>query len=237
MGVFNQLFLKFFSELVGSIVRSQSMKRNYFSVVSTILLILSLVAFSDNWITDVGQKSNSDPKFVIHGLFCFAWFIILLIQSGFIRKEKYKAHMKLGVAGLVAALGVFITTLYIFIVIYKGWGEMSPLVKANRFFMLSFALMISVAYLNKRNTAQHKRLIIVASFYMLGPILDRAMGRSFLDSMISSDLIWDFTFYGIWSSFFISLFVYDLGVIKKIHPVTYVGAIVFGSILAISFFS
>jgi uncharacterized membrane protein YozB (DUF420 family) len=213
------------------------MKKYYFLVVSIILLIFSLIGFSDNLITDVGQKSNSDPKFIIHGLFCFAWFIILVIQTNFIRKGNYKAHMRLGIAGLIAAFGVFITTVYIFIVIYKGWDNMSPLVKANRFFMLSFAIMVTIAYFNRKKPAYHKRLIFVASFYMLGPILDRAMGRSFLDSMITTDLSWDLTFFGIWTSFFISLFIYDWAILKKIHTVTYLGLFVFCIIWAISFLS
>ena len=96
------------------------MKKYYFFVVSIILLVLSFIGFSDNLITDVGQESNSDPKFIIHGLFCFAWFIILVIQTNFIKKGNYKAHMTYGIAGLLAALGVFITTLYIFIVIYNN---------------------------------------------------------------------------------------------------------------------
>ncbi len=78
--------------------------------------------------------------------------------------------MKLGIAGLIAAFGVFTTTLYIFIVIYKGWDDMSPLVRVNRFLMLGFAILLTLAYLNRKNTAQHNRLIFVAAFYVLGPI-------------------------------------------------------------------
>lgn len=211
------------------------MKKYYFLVVSSILFIFSVIAFSDNLITDVGQKSNSDPKFIIHGLFCFAWFIILVLQTNFIRKENYKAHFRLGIAGLMAAFGVFISTLYIFIVLYNGWDNMSPLVKANRFFILSFAAMVAIAYFKREKPAYHKRLIFVATFYMLGPILDRAMGRSFLDSLIKTDLTWDLVFFGIWSSFFLSLFVYDWTVIKRLHVVTYLGFLIFIVIWAISF--
>lgn len=213
------------------------MKKYYFLIVSIILLILSLAAFSDNLITDVGQKSNSDPKFIIHGLFCFAWFIILVLQTNFIKKRNYKAHMKLGIAGLIAAIGVFITTLYIFIVIYNGWNNMSPEVRANRFLMLGFAIFVTLAYLKRKKTAEHKRLIIVASFYMLGPILGRAMGHSFLNSILVSDLSWDLTFLGFWTTFFISLFIYDWVVIKRIHKVSSIGFFVFATIWAISFVS
>lgn len=210
------------------------MKTNYFLITSIILMLLSILGFSDNLFTDVGQKSNSDPKFVIHGLFCFAWIIILVIQSNYIRKGNYKAHMTLGISGLISAIGVFLTTLYIFAVVYKGWDAMSILVKANRFFILAFATMVTLGYLKRRNSGSHKRYMYIATLYMLGPILDRAMGRSFLDSMIEEPLIWDITFHSIWTFFFISLFMYDWATLKKIHPVTYSGLIVYGLIWLLS---
>lgn len=211
------------------------MKKKYFLVVSIILLVLSLVAFSDNLITDVGQKSNSDPKFIIHGLFCLAWFIILVIQTNFIKKGNYDAHMKLGIAGIIVAIGVFITTLYIFVVIYNGWNNMTPDVRVNRFLMLGFAIFITLSYFKRKKTADHKRLVIIASFYILGPILGRAIGRSFLNSILVSDLSWDITYIGIWSSFFISLLLYDWAIMKRIHVVSYFGFLIFGVVWAISF--
>ncbi|MBK8634965.1 MAG: hypothetical protein KA767_16830 [Saprospiraceae bacterium] len=212
------------------------MKKYYFLVVSLFLLVLSIIAFSDNLITDVGQKSNSDPKFIIHGLFCFAWFIMLVIQTNFIKNNNFKAHIELGFAGLFAALGVFLSTIYIFILIYDGWDNMSPLVKANRFFMLGFGILIALAYLYRKQTASHKRLMFVASFYMLGPILDRAMGRSFIDSMISSEMGWQLTFFGIWTAFFISLIVYDWVLSKSIHVVSSLGFLVYVLILGVSMY-
>lgn len=197
------------------------MKRYYFVVASSLLLFLSLLAFSDNLITDVGQKSNSDPKFIIHGLFCFAWFIILVIQTNFVSKGNYKAHIRFGIFGLVVALGVFISSLYIFIVIYEGWDMMSYTVKANRYFMLSFGILVTLAYVKRKQLGEHKRLMYLATLYMLGPILSRVMARLSLESVITSDVTWDITFHGTWTLFFITLFVYDLATLKKIHPVTY----------------
>jgi hypothetical protein len=211
------------------------MKKYYFLIVSSILLGLSILAFSDNLITDVGQKSNSDPKFIIHGLFCFAWFIMLVIQTNFIKKGDYKAHISFGVAGLIAAIGVFITTLYIFVVIFNGWNNMEPMVKANRFLIFGFAILVTLAYLKRKRLPYHKRLILVASFFMLGPILSRSIARTNLDSLLISDLSWDIAIFGTWSAFFISLFIYDWTINKKFHPVTYIGFITFCIIYTISF--
>ena len=213
------------------------MKKYYFLVVSSILLGLSILAFSDNLITDVGQESNSDPKFIIHGLFCFAWFIILVIQTNFIKKGNYKAHIRFGVAGLIAAIGVFITTLYIFVVVFNGWSNMDPMVKANRFLMLGFAILVTLAYLKRKRLPYHKRLMLVASFFMLGPILSRSFARTNLDSILISDLSWVIPFLGTGSVFFISLFIYDWTINKKFHPVTYLGFITFCAIYTISFYT
>ncbi|MFZ1703255.1 MAG: hypothetical protein WAT79_02855 [Saprospiraceae bacterium] len=212
------------------------MKKHYFLVVSSILLIFSIVAFSDNLITDVAQKSNSDPKYIIHGLFCFAWFIILLIQTNFIRKGNNKAHTSFGIAGLIAAIGVFVTTLYIFVVVFKGWTIMEPMVKANRFLMMGFAILVSFAYLKRKKVDYHKRLMLVASFFMLGPILSRIMARTNLDSILISDLSWDITIFGTWSSFFVSLFIYDWTIIRRFHPTTYLSFVTFCIIWTISFY-
>ena len=189
-----------------------------------LLLILSVYAFSDNLFTDVGQKSNKDPKFIIHGLFCFAWMSIFLIQVNYARKLQYKQHIQLGLAGVVAAAGVFITTLYVFIMVFKGWHLMTPEVKANRFFMPGYALMIYLGYRYRKKPAIHKRLMLIATLYMLGPILSRALGHSFIDSLTVSDLAWDITILSLWTCFFISLLLYDRIAIKKIHPVTLAGS-------------
>jgi len=203
------------------------MRKNYFLVASTLLLTLSLIAFSDNLITDVGQESNSDPKFIIHGLFCFAWFIILVIQTNYIRKENYKAHITLGVAGMVVAIGVFVTTLYIFVVVYEGWDAMPFYVKINRIFMPSYALLVWLGYVNRKKPDIHKRLIYVATLYMLGPILDRA--NFFMDELIFNSIVWN--------SFFLSLFVYDWITLKKIHQISWLGFVWFYIAWAISIFT
>ncbi len=56
------------------------------------------------------------------------------------------------------------------------------------------------------------------------------MGHSFLYSMIENDLTWDLIFYVIWTSFVISLFIYDWDVIRRFHPITYIGLLIFSVI-------
>ncbi|WP_296703050.1 hypothetical protein [Algoriphagus sp.] len=210
------------------------MKKNYFLVTSLVLLSLSIIGFSDNLFTNIGQKSNSDPKYIIHGLFWFAWFIILLIQSNFIRKGNFKAHRKLGMLGMVAAIGVTLSTLYIFIKIYNGWDNMSEFVKASRFFLPSFSIMVLLGYLNRSNTVKHKRYMYLGTLFPLIPILDRASGRiQFGLDLVNQDLI----ILLIWNTLFISFFIYDWITLRKIHPITYLSFLWFYLVWVISVYS
>ncbi|CAN5360753.1 hypothetical protein BH09BAC3_BH09BAC3_10000 [soil metagenome] len=202
------------------------MKKNYFFIASIILLIISFFAFSDNVITNVGQESNSDPKFIIHGLFCFAWFSVLVFQAFYIRKGDYVTHKKVGILGGWIASGVFISTVYVFVVIFESWDETFFVAKANRFFMASYALLIVLAFINKTKGEKHKRYIYLATLYMLGPIFDRAAGKLDIDIIIFNSISWNLLF--------ISLFVYDWITIRKIHPINWIGYLWFYVVWAIA---
>ena len=64
----------------------------YFSIVSLLLLLLSIVAFSDNLFTDIHQPSNSDPKFIVHGIFGLAWYVLLATQANLARVRNLRLH-------------------------------------------------------------------------------------------------------------------------------------------------
>ena len=192
------------------------MKKYYFTIVSSLLLILSLIAFSDNLITDIGQESNRDPKFIIHGLFMFAWFITYVIQSYFILRKNYNAHMQWGKIGFILALGVFVSTFYVFVVIFKGWGAMEPFVKANRLLMLSFATFMLLAYKYKQDFEKHKRFVFWAIVLPIEPIIGRVSEVFQIDN-------WVLFYFLVWHAFFASFFIYDWTTIKRIHPISWSG--------------
>lgn len=91
-------------------------EQTYFTAVSSILVVLSLVAFSDNLVTDRGQPSNRDPKFIVHGIFWLAWFSLFVVQIT-----------------LAVGVGVILSTGYIFAVTHTGWQEMFVFARANRY--------------------------------------------------------------------------------------------------------
>jgi len=204
----------------------------YFSIVSVVLLVLSVVAFSDNLFTDIGQPSNADPKFVIHGLFGLFWYVLLATQANLVRVRNLRLHRRLGVATFVVAIGVVLSTIYIFVVLWNGWSNMAAEVRANRLFLPGFAAFVLLAWLWRRQSDWHKRLVLTGTFFMLGPVLARCYDPLIVSWM--EPLFPAFTarvdevgflvfFYGVWVGFFLSLARHDWTTLRRVHPVTVAG--------------
>lgn len=204
----------------------------YFSVTSALLLFLSVVAFSDNLFTNVGQASNHDPKFVIHGLFGLAWYVLLTVQANLIRTRRVATHRTLGIATFVVAIGVTLSTLYIFVMLWKGWANMAPEVRANRLLLPGYALCVMLAWHWRTRSEWHKRLLFAGTFLMLGPVLSRTydplvaswLGPLFPAMSPQMDEAFFLTYFvGAWVGFFVSLGCHDWIRERRIHAVTAAG--------------
>lgn len=204
----------------------------YFSTISVLLLSLSIIAFSDNLFTDFGQPSNSDPKFIVHGLFGLAWYVLLTAQANLVRVRNIRLHRKLGIATFITGICVTLSTLYIFIVVWKGWSNMGEEARANRLFLPGYAACLLLAWLQRGQSDWHKRLIFTGTFFMLGPVLARAydpMIVSWMEPLFPAftaqvdELGFLVFFFGVWILFFVSLALYDWKTLRHIHPVTAVG--------------
>ena len=96
------------------------MRQHFYIFISITLWLIMMVGFSDNWLTDIGQPSHSEPKLMIQAVFAFSWFTMLFIQNVLIRKQNIKAHMKAGKTGFVIYLGFLLSTLPLYL------KELSP---------------------------------------------------------------------------------------------------------------
>ncbi|MCG7856502.1 hypothetical protein MD537_05975 [Flavihumibacter sediminis] len=204
-------------------------RKNHFFWGSTAMLVLAVIGFSDNLFFDLGQESNSDPKFIIHGLFFLAWFVVLVIQSGFIRQGNYKAHMRWGIVGMLIGVGVVLSTFYVFVAVYKGWSVMPFYVKANRFYTVTFAVLLWLAWRNRKNGVKHKRYLYMGTLYTLGPVLDRVAPKIGIDSFWGT--VWMEVL--IWNTLFLGLFLYDWRTLKRIHPISWIGVLWFYIVLTL----
>lgn len=203
------------------------MRNCYFSTVSALILFLTLWGFSDNLFWNVGQPSNADPKFIVHGLFCLAWMLVFFVQANLVRTRNLRWHRNLGIAGMIVAIGVTLSTIYVFWAVWKGWDAMAPYIKANRLLLPSYSLLVLLAFLMRKRPDWHKRCIYIATLYMLEPVFSRAFDplepllAGFSDEAV--DFYWWVFIVIAWNTLFLSLFVYDWLVAQRIHAVTICG--------------
>ncbi|MCX2745399.1 hypothetical protein OO013_16085 [Mangrovivirga sp. M17] len=150
------------------------MRKHFYLALSIVLWLIMIVGFSDNWLTDIGQPSNSQPKFLIHAFFAFSWFTILVIQNGFIKKQDFRTHMKVGKVGFLIYIGFLITTLPLYLKEFKPLSIMvfSQLVFGSTLIGLSY-------YYRKRDLQTHKMNMMFGSFLLVQPAWDRAAGHLF----------------------------------------------------------
>ena len=148
--------------------------RWHFACGSALLLMLSLAAFWDNLVADVGQPSNADPKMVVHGLFLLAWVIVLAVQSSLPALGKLAWHRRLGTYGFVIAAGVALSTLWLFVAVWRGWDALRPEVLANRVFLGLYVVWMIGAWQTRSRPDWHKRFIYLGTLFLLEPVLGRA---------------------------------------------------------------
>lgn len=215
------------------------MRRYYFPVASLALVSLTLVAFSDNLFTDVGQPSNRDPKFIVHGLLCGAWIVVFFLQSLFVAAGNVRVHRRLGLAAMAIAVGVTLSTIWVFVAVWKGWAAMDPEVKANRLLLPSYSLAVALAYVQRRRPERHKRLIYAGTLFMLEPVLSRVYDPlvvPLLDGLTTAqvDALFLPWMFGVWIAFFVSWFAYDWRTIRRVHAITLGAAMSFALMWAIA---
>jgi hypothetical protein len=205
------------------------MRRYYFPAASLTLLALTLIAFGDNLFTDVGQPSNHDPKFIVHGLLCGAWIIVLFVQTALVATGNIRLHRKLGIAAIAIAIGVTLTTIWVFVAVWKGWAAMDPEVKANRLLLPSYSVAVALGYLQRRRPDRHKRFIYAGTLFMLDPILSRVYDPLVVPLLkdlptAQVDALFLPWLFSAWLAFFVSWLVYDWLTIRRIHAIT-IGAL------------
>lgn len=213
------------ASIAAPVRHSRTWTRLYFPVIFLVLAALSLVAFWDNLVSDITQPSNSQPRMIVHGLFAFGWMVLLFVQAMLVRGRNIALHRKVGLAAFLVAIGVTLSTIYLFVVIWKGWAAMDPQIKANRILLPSFSLAILAAYFNRRRAIVHKRLVLAGTLFLMEPILARTFDPligPMLPPMAPGEDMPIFYAYMVlaWSALFASLLAYDRATLGRFHPIS-----------------
>jgi len=115
----------------------------------------------------------------LHGLLFSAWFGLYVVQTRLIAANNVRAHMKLGIAGVLLAVVLVIVGL-VTTVVSASAPRMRPMGMSSPQFVLfplvailAFGAMVAVAVAYRHRPAVHKRWMTLAMITVLGPPVAR----------------------------------------------------------------
>ncbi len=208
----------------------------FFIGIAISMLIVLLLGFGKSfylrpWFTDTPLPGY----LLVHGMVMTAWYLLFLLQTCLIAANKRQLHQAMGIVGLILAVAVVVTGLYVDINIIphkQSLGvDMSDAKMLNGYAWFTLASMSSVIIFAgiiaaalgwRRNAAIHKRLMFWAFVWTLGPAFtnSRPLGQV-LDKLVTPYLPFfpaDF----IWLAL---LLAYDWKTLHRFHPASYLGFI------------
>ena len=155
------------------------MRQRFNLLMSLLFWLIMVIGFSDNWLFDVQQSSNSEPKFLIHAGFAFCWFTILVVQAALVRSRKVRVHQSLGITGMIVYAGFALSTIYLYYLKIAA-GRVAALTVLNMALFCVGTLLIVQGFLaRKTNTETHRTNIVFGSFLLMEPGISRAVGHLF----------------------------------------------------------
>lgn len=147
----------------------------YFTVMSGALLLAVLAGFSPSfYLRPFGELPPLSGPVHLHGAVLTVWFVLLFVQALLVRSNKVWLHRRLGLAGVVAAIGVVTASSWILALRDaphvdetpgRGFGNLMSLV--------AFALCVGVGVSLRRHPPAHRRLMLLGSIVIVAPAFSR----------------------------------------------------------------
>jgi len=199
------------------IVRSPS--RIFFVVVASVALVVPFVGFAPTYyLKGWFGTPEIKPLVHVHAALFTLWPVLLLAQTLLIRARNVRLHITLGTAATVLA-GLMVVTGFLVIM-----GKPRPTEYMRAFIftpllgLILFAGFFAVAIRFRRDPATHKRLMLLATLFIIPAGMTRLMRFVGLNPVS-----YEFVSYAL---VLLPLALYDMVQLRKLHPATlYGGAI------------
>ena len=208
-------------------------RNQYFLIMAVVCCVLLVTGFSQSFFLKTFSDWPPLPLYVhVHGWIWTAWFGLFLAQTSLIDAGNVHLHRRVGIGGAALAIlmvlyGLFI--LYVRIMEYHDpardldLGFTTALVWANLNLLTAFAVFASLGFYFRRRAETHKRLMLLATFSMMGQPLGRL--ARFEALQFSSSQFWNELVYGLGGLLFLflTLIAYDLVKRGRPHPASILG--------------
>jgi hypothetical protein len=165
----------------------------------------------------------------LHAVAFTGWLVLLTTQVLLIRARRPDLHRRLGITGMALAPAMVLLGIITGIVVEQvhfGTPLSRPAFMAIEFTdMLAFAGLVGAAFVLRGNAQAHKRLILLATFYIVDAGYSRWLGGS-IRSLLGSGFSGRFT--GLFLGpdlLLVALGGYDLATRGRLHPAYIAGGL------------
>lgn len=171
-----------------------------------------------------GNLRPMSPVVHVHGLFYFAWMILLMVQSGLVNSGNVALHRTLGTMGISIATGLVIFASVISVVNIAASLELGPdpflfqLMYLNMVAICTFTILFCMAMNKTRQSDYHRRYILLATIGFIGAGINRFYVFAF---DVNFAPFW--FLYGVSDLFIAAILVHDWKLLGKPHPATLMG--------------
>lgn len=174
-----------------------------------------------------GSLRPMSPVVHFHGLFYFAWMILLMVQSGLVNSGNVALHRTLGTMGISLATGLVIFASVISVVNIAASLELAvdpflfQLMYLNLVAISTFTILFVMAMRKTRQPEYHRRYILLATIGFIGAGINRFYVFAF---EVNFAPFW--FLYGFSDLFIAAILLHDWKTLGKFHPATVTGAVI-----------
>lgn len=201
--------------------RRRNLDHRFFIVLAAALIVAVLVGFGPTFYFKPFFNNPPVARSIIyvHGFVMSAWVLLFTVQVYFISSKRIKLHQKLGIAGVGLAIIVFITGIMVAIAAAKfGTAAAPPNIPPLEFMivpfgdMIVFAILFGAAVYYRKNSPNHKRLMLLTVINFLPPAIARFPGGL-------TDQYGPLWFYGVPTVITVALLALDTWYNRKLNKV------------------
>lgn len=165
--------------------RRPNLDHRFFAIAAIAVIVAVIVGFGPTFYLKPFFNNPPIARSIIyvHGFVMAAWVILFTVQVYFISSKKIKLHQKLGWIGIGLAVLVFVSGMMVTIAAAKyGTASAPPNIPPLEFMivpfgdMIVFAILFGAAVYYRRNSPNHKRLMLLTMINFIPPAIARFPG-------------------------------------------------------------
>lgn len=201
-------------------------RTSYYGMVGILILLLSLTGFASSYFVPLaaGDFSHANPVIHLHAVVATLWVLAFILQAHLVANGNSALHRRLGMVGIgIAVLFVLTAIPTTYYLITTGLASSDP---ERRFFaevtsiapitdLIFFVPLVAFAVMRRRQPQVHKRLMLMATCFFVGPGTFRLVNWIFGSIEPPISFIIDLTIAG----FFIAGPVHDKLTTGRVHRV------------------